>query len=320
MSLEHEVKSALNGLGQGSINPLDSLLSAKQESDKRNYPAKHAILRKLIKQSPNDFTIDSEVGDIYGVTHIPTGFRIHMPRGEAPAGLKKQASRALTVAPSDNAGLSALVAGTAAEPYAEHYSGPSEWLDELPSTAITRPSEGPFWKGDLSSTLSSWADRGLERRQLANQHARWYRMIQSAVAKREGISARNRNMIVNFLNQPTATVDSPWGKQQTGPVIDMPHLSNGYGHLVGSGGGPGAEWDRGTGGIFYDMVRRNPDGWKLDKSDGNESTWVDRFTGMRYTVPDAPSPANRNSVIMEHPTMNEWANTQRENRGRPVRS
>lgn len=68
---------------------LAQLLSAKSESDRKNYPAKHNILRDMIKRDPGSFRIDSEEGGIYGLTHAPTGFKIHMPKAAAPPELKK---------------------------------------------------------------------------------------------------------------------------------------------------------------------------------------------------------------------------------------
>lgn len=58
---------------------LDKLLEAKSESDQRNYQAKHDLMRSLMWQHPQDFFIDSKKDGIYGVTHRPTNFRIHVP-------------------------------------------------------------------------------------------------------------------------------------------------------------------------------------------------------------------------------------------------
>ena len=73
------------GLQRPAAGILAQLLKAKGESDRKNYPAKHDLLRRLIKESPEEFRIDSEEGGIYGLTHAPTGFRIHMPRAAAPS-------------------------------------------------------------------------------------------------------------------------------------------------------------------------------------------------------------------------------------------
>ena len=63
---------------------LAKLLEAKRESDRKNYRAKHEILRKLLKEQPHNFHIDSEEGSITGLTHTPSRFRIHAPRKIIP--------------------------------------------------------------------------------------------------------------------------------------------------------------------------------------------------------------------------------------------
>ena len=78
-------------LQRPAAGALAQLLNAKGESDRKNYPAKHDLLRRLIKESPGEFRIDSEEGGIYGLTHAPTGFRIHMPRAAAPPELRANA-------------------------------------------------------------------------------------------------------------------------------------------------------------------------------------------------------------------------------------
>lgn len=65
---------------------LNELKSAKSDSDKKNYSSKHARLRKLLSAKPDDFVVDSNEGRILGLTHTPTGFRIHMPHKDLPAG------------------------------------------------------------------------------------------------------------------------------------------------------------------------------------------------------------------------------------------
>jgi superfamily II DNA or RNA helicase len=238
-------KSDLASLLSKQDRPLDDLLAAKKESDRRNYPAKHDILRKLIKQSPGDFMIDSEEGNIYGVTHIPTGFRIHMPRSEAPSGLQKRptqdamlaagtkqaldrdiildlpavlkrASSFLqsgSLAPRGNPTMRSLTANTPAEGFFGEYGSVGEWANELPNTALTRPSEGPFWKGDVGSTLTSWAGRGMKRKVQDRDHATQFRDIQAAIERRKVVDSRNRAGGAAVQNQSTTSVDSPWGKQ-----------------------------------------------------------------------------------------------------------
>jgi hypothetical protein len=65
-------------------SPIPELRAAKQLSDERRYPEKTEVLRKLILERPDEFRIDSADKGVYGVTHIPSGFRIHMPREAYP--------------------------------------------------------------------------------------------------------------------------------------------------------------------------------------------------------------------------------------------
>jgi hypothetical protein len=82
---------------------LAELLTAKAESDRRNYAAKHAILRRLLTGAPDDFFEDSRARGIVGVTHRPTGFRIHAPESVVSGKLRKTAGLFGPVAPSPTA-------------------------------------------------------------------------------------------------------------------------------------------------------------------------------------------------------------------------
>jgi hypothetical protein len=72
----------------GDTSRLKKLKEAKKESDRKNYAAKHDILRKLLKDHPDEFVTDSEKNNTYGITHVPTGFRMHVPKTAIP-GVKK---------------------------------------------------------------------------------------------------------------------------------------------------------------------------------------------------------------------------------------
>ena len=63
---------------------ITALLEAKKESDRKNYSAKHDILRKMIKEHPEEFLTDSEKNNTYGITHVPTGFKMHIPKTALP--------------------------------------------------------------------------------------------------------------------------------------------------------------------------------------------------------------------------------------------
>ncbi len=78
-------KEALAASPTGS--PLQQLLQAKQESDRRNYGEKQRLLRSLIQSNPTHFAIDSLENGIAGITHLKTGFRIHLPQNAIPVKL-----------------------------------------------------------------------------------------------------------------------------------------------------------------------------------------------------------------------------------------
>lgn len=65
------------------------LLKAKKFSDHRDFAAKNSILAALIRQQPTKFYVDSELNPRYvGLTHKPTGFKIHAPRKIIPEGIE----------------------------------------------------------------------------------------------------------------------------------------------------------------------------------------------------------------------------------------
>lgn len=73
---------------------LDTLRRAKEHSDKGDYARKNLLLRQMMDAEPDAWVIDSDDGNgIVGVTHVPTGFRLHMPKDRVyhPI-LKRQAS------------------------------------------------------------------------------------------------------------------------------------------------------------------------------------------------------------------------------------
>ena len=64
------------------------LLRAREESDRKNYRAKNDILRRLIREDPDAFRVDSEAGPIVGLTHR-SGFRIHTRRNALPVAIAR---------------------------------------------------------------------------------------------------------------------------------------------------------------------------------------------------------------------------------------
>jgi hypothetical protein len=68
---------------------LKRLIEAKERSDKNDYASKNRILGELLNTHPRQFKIDSVLNQKYvGLTHKPTGFRIHAPRKLIPEGIE----------------------------------------------------------------------------------------------------------------------------------------------------------------------------------------------------------------------------------------
>jgi len=66
-------------------NPIRQMQLAKHYSDRKQYGAKQAILYGLMKDRPGEFFVDSDDGDIVGITHRPSNFRIHTKKMAVPA-------------------------------------------------------------------------------------------------------------------------------------------------------------------------------------------------------------------------------------------
>lgn len=66
--------------GKPAVSPLSRLMEAKRRSDVRDYDGKTSIVRELIKEYPRAWEVDTPPQNgILGLTHTPTGFRLHMP-------------------------------------------------------------------------------------------------------------------------------------------------------------------------------------------------------------------------------------------------
>jgi len=67
------------------MNPIiANLLQAKRHSDKCEYREKGAIIKSLLEKYPKQFEIDSRQKTTVGLTHKPTGFRIHSVKSVLP--------------------------------------------------------------------------------------------------------------------------------------------------------------------------------------------------------------------------------------------
>lgn len=74
---------------------LKRLIEAKQKSDNNDYQAKNKILQNLLTDYPKNFKIDSILNKKYvGLTHKPTGFKIHAPRTLIPIGIENKINSA----------------------------------------------------------------------------------------------------------------------------------------------------------------------------------------------------------------------------------
>ena len=75
---EEEERRKSSAVEPGSA--LDELIKAKNESDNKQYHHKQVRLRTLMNKNPKDFVITTREEGIVGVTHSPTGFRLHLPK------------------------------------------------------------------------------------------------------------------------------------------------------------------------------------------------------------------------------------------------
>jgi hypothetical protein len=68
---------------------LKKLIEAKKRSDVGDYSAKNRILKDVLNSSPNQFKVDSKLNEKYvGITHTPTGFKIHTKRNLIPSNIE----------------------------------------------------------------------------------------------------------------------------------------------------------------------------------------------------------------------------------------
>jgi hypothetical protein len=69
---------------------LNTLQTAKTHSDKKEYPQKAKLMYKLMREHPEEFSVDASEKGHPGVTHNPTGFRMHVPWAYVPANVGAQ--------------------------------------------------------------------------------------------------------------------------------------------------------------------------------------------------------------------------------------
>jgi len=97
---------------------LDDLHRAKAHSDNQEYRPKADILKRLMRASPDDWKVDQPDRKFPGVTHIPSGYRFHLPAYDVS--LRKQADmKPVYVGAGVGAGLGAAYGAYSGEGWAE---------------------------------------------------------------------------------------------------------------------------------------------------------------------------------------------------------
>lgn len=122
---------------QGS---LPSLLKAKDHSDKKQYGAKNRIMALMMYKAPDEFLVDSDDGKFLGITHAPTGFRMHLPKNIVPAAVRSNSmgSKIASIheefapdfSPDDLRESYNSIYGHVGPRLASMQAWPSDWLDD----------------------------------------------------------------------------------------------------------------------------------------------------------------------------------------------
>lgn len=76
--------------GVKSAADMHALMQARRHSSqaKEEYKKKTAIMAAALARYPDEFIVDQN-GRMSGITHLPTGFRIHVPREVIPQGVRR---------------------------------------------------------------------------------------------------------------------------------------------------------------------------------------------------------------------------------------
>ena len=82
---DEDIDSIVAESRSSKTSSVDSLLQAKDHSDKKQYGAKNRIMALMMYKTPDEFLVDSDDGKFLGITHAPTGFRMHLPKNIVPA-------------------------------------------------------------------------------------------------------------------------------------------------------------------------------------------------------------------------------------------
>lgn len=94
---EQPEQELLENFKQAAHPALPKLLEAKRHSDASRYQLKHRLVRQSMQADPSAWVIDSDNGKgIVGVTHTPTGFRLHIPKSTVDPSFLKSYNPAIT--------------------------------------------------------------------------------------------------------------------------------------------------------------------------------------------------------------------------------
>lgn len=140
---------------------LARLRRAKQESDRRNYAAKHAIIRALLTERPAEFFVDSAAGPMHGLTHAPTSFRVHVPPEIASLATGKVPKLAAAMGPTRTVTADASPAERHAALHSPTHNRRTPWQYGRP-LATKKPIKPPEIKEAKESDMpfKSQAQRG----------------------------------------------------------------------------------------------------------------------------------------------------------------
>ncbi len=69
---------------RAAIEALPTMLKAKEYSDNKQYNRKAELMLLLMQARPDEFIVDQDDDKFPGITHTPTGFRMHVPKAIIP--------------------------------------------------------------------------------------------------------------------------------------------------------------------------------------------------------------------------------------------
>jgi len=79
-----------------NADTLRTLLDAKSHSDAGRYDHKHFLVQRSMMERPEEWIVDSPGGKFPGVTHIPTGFQLHVRNTVIPPTVQIQQTDAIS--------------------------------------------------------------------------------------------------------------------------------------------------------------------------------------------------------------------------------